>query len=253
MKNFVHRVAGLAFGAALVITLPLAARAQGLTDRQEQQNNPNTTDPTNVQPEDAKPAAAPIIASPLDSQIHPAGKAGPWAGSASSLRFGPFALASMDVIGVYDQFYPSGDPQVQDTRLSVLRANIQFAKVFNKNLFVLQYLPELAMLNGQVHGGADGNNSISIGQTFNLSPRFSLTLKNDFGITHTRQMFPDQFLVVERQNGGVVQAYFLENPGNHLQDAFTTFFNFKWTPRLSLTVAPGYIYSDTHTLQVPYI
>jgi len=216
---------------------------------QEPPPQDNPTPP--VEPNDTKPASA-GPAFPVDAQIHAAGRALPFMDSGSPLRLGPLSLASVDYINVYDQFYPTGSSQTEIERLNLFRANIDFTIPFKKSLFVLQYTPELAILNGEVRGGGNGNTGLSIGQTFNFTPRFSVTLKNLFALTRTRQLFPDQFLLVDQQNGGVIQAYFLENPGTRIQDTFNAVFNYKITPRLLLTVAPGYIYSDTHALQAPY-
>lgn len=256
MKNSKRRGAQLIFPAVVFLLLPLYVLAQDpppAQSQQDQQQQPSPTPTTQTQSGDAPPANPPTPSYPLDSQIHVAGKAVPWAGVGSPLHYGPFSLSSIDLISVYDQFYPAGQSQVEDTSLGILRANIVFSLPFKKSLFVLQYTPELAVLNGNVRGGADGNTGVSIGQTINFTPRFSFTITDGFALTHTRQIFPDQFLLIDQQNGGVVQSYFLENAGTHLQNTFGTVFNYKLSSRLLLTVAPSYIYSDTHYTQGIYI
>jgi hypothetical protein len=241
----------LTLAAAALTLLPMNARAQGDTnpppapaDQQGQQPKTETRGAEGNQIPEIKPPAAPTPAYPVDAQIRAAGKAVPWIGSGTPFRIGPISLGGIDLIGVYDQFHPANDPQVRDTRLALLRANIVFAKTFKKSLFVVQYVPELAMLNGEVRGGADGNHDFTLGQVFDVSPRLSITLKDDIGYVRTRQMFPDRFLLIDRESGGVLQNYLLESTGSTFVNAFSAVFNYKLTPRLTLTAAPGYYYAD---------
>jgi hypothetical protein len=235
----------LILAAFAMACLPSGLRAQEPPTPPEQAPPPAQEPAPAPQPDPLKPAPG-GAAYPLDMQIHAAGKAWPFVDNGSPLRFGPLSVASVEYINIYDEFFPSGSTISQDERLNLLRANIDFTLPFKKSLFVLQYTPEVAVLNGQTRTGANGNTGLSIGETIGFTPRFSMTLKDDFGLIHTRQFFPDQFLLIDRQNGGVIQAYFLENPGTRLQNTLTLAFNYKWTPRLTLTVAPGYLYSDTH-------
>ena len=252
MKVLTQGKACIVLAAIMFICLPSPAWSQDppptqQDPEQQKQDNPPPASPADVTP--APGGAAP----PLDTQIHAAGQAMPFFDSRTPLRFGPFSLASIEYINVYDEFYPAGNLPQQNESLNLFRANIDFTLPFKKNLFVLQYTPELAILNGSVRGGADGDTGLTVGQTLHFTPRLTVTLNDAFAVNHTRQLFPDQFLLIDEQNGGVIQAYFLENPGTRIQDTFTAAFNYKWTQRLTLTVVPGYIYSDTHTLQTPYI
>ncbi|HYA98457.1 MAG TPA: hypothetical protein VEH49_10200 [Methylomirabilota bacterium] len=240
-------------GMAAFFLLAGSAWAQGETNPPpppgESTNAPKTGDQT----PDVKTQVTPTPAYPVDAQIHAPGRAMPLVGAGGPLHYGPIYLASIDLIGVYDQFTPTIDPQVEDTRLSILRGTIVLAKNFKKNLLLVEYSPQLAVLNGQFRGGADGSQALSIGEVFNISPRISISVKDSFGYTHTRQLFPDQFLEVDRDTGGVAQAYFIENSGTHLENNFEVVFNYKLTPRLLLTLSPTYTYSDTHYIQGTYI
>jgi hypothetical protein len=245
--------------AAVFFLLPINVRAQSGTNPPppvDQEGQQARTDPQGAdanQTPDIKPLVTPTPAYPVDAKIHAPGKALSWMGPVAPLHYGPLYLGNIDLIGVYDQFYPATNSQVEDTQLGIVRANIVFSQSFKKSLFVVDYTPQLAMLNGQIRGGADGDQAFSIGQVFDISPRVSIAVKDNFGYTHTRQIFPDQFLLVDRENGGIAQTYFIENSGSHLDNTFALVVNYKLTPRLLLSVAPSYIYSDTHYVQGTYI
>ncbi|HKM84441.1 MAG TPA: hypothetical protein VJY15_26220 [Candidatus Acidoferrum sp.] len=260
MKHGRRWAAVLTLAPALFFLLLINAWAQEGTnpppppaDQEGQQPKTNAQGADGNQTPDTNQMETPTPAFPVDTQIHPAGKAPSWMGPVDSLHYGPLYLGNIDLIGVYDQFYPTTDPQVQDTRFGILRADIVFSESFKKSLLVLDCTPQLAVLNGQVRGGANGAQAFSIGQDFDISPRFSIAVKDTFGYTQTRQIFPDQFLLVDRENGGIAQSYFIENSGTHLDNTVAVVVNYKLTPRLLLSVASSYIYSDTHYIQGTYI
>jgi len=250
----------LILAAAIFFLLPINVLAQESTNppsppanQEGQQPKADAQGADADQTPDIRPQVTPTPGYPVDAQIRTPGKGLSLMGPVAPLHYGPLYLGNIDLIGVYDQFYPATNPQVQDTRLGIVRANIVFSESFKKSLFVVDYTPQLAMLNGQVRGGADGDQTLSVGQVFNISPRLSIAVRDNFGYMHTRQIFPDQFLLVDRENGGIAQSYFIENSGSHLDDTFAVVANYKLTPRLLLSVAPGYTYSNTHYIQGSYI
>ncbi len=126
----------------------------------------------------------------------------------------------------------------------MLRANITFAKVFRKSRFVFQYTPVLAILNGRLGGNADPTSDLSLGTVFTLSPRLTLTLKDDLGWHRTRQLFPDDLLLIDKQTGGLVQSYLLEPNGTLLTNSLSAAVDYKLSPRLLLSAVSTYVYSD---------
>ncbi len=243
-------------GAALAIamvSLSSSAIAQETSTQNppvpDQQAAPPKTDSQDQnanQVPDLPPAVIPNPPVPVNAQIRPAGRTTPWMDSQNPLHVGPISLASLDYVYVYDEFYPSagGPPEIE--RLNMLQANIVFDKTFEKNRIFFQFMPVLANLNGQTHSTTGMDNSSTLGTILQLTPRLSLTLRNEFALTKTRQLFPNDLLFVDERNGGVIQGYFLEFNGTHIQDTFTGVFDYKLTPRWLLTVAPGYTYSDTY-------
>ncbi|OLD63003.1 MAG: hypothetical protein AUI53_00340 [Acidobacteria bacterium 13_1_40CM_2_60_7] len=244
--------------SALVFAFSLGVQAQSESTSnpasQDQQGKKDDSSATAANQQEGDQAApSPTPAYPVDAQIHAAGKAMPWVGTNTALHWGPFSIGGFDAFTVYDQFYPSAGGPSDIARLEVFRTGFTFDKTYKKSRFLLQYTPELIMLNGHARGSALGNNGATIGNTYELSSRFSLTLKDDFGQFRSRQMFSDQLLLVDKQNGSVVQGYFLENNGTHLQNTFSAVLNYKVTPRLVLTVAPSYTYAETKSPADIYI
>jgi hypothetical protein len=252
-----HWAVRLSLVAVLILALSAIVRAQEETsskppDQQEQQKPDTTATPVANQAGDVQPPAAPTPAYPVDATPRVAGKAVPWLGTRGPLHYGPFSVASVELFEVYDQFYPSGGGAEEISQLELLRTNIVFDKVFWKTRLILQYTPELVTFNGHTSTTADGNNVINMGTTIDFTPRLSVTLKDAFGVAHTRQAFSDELLLSDRETGGVVQNYFLENSGTHLENTFNLILNYKMSPRLLLTVAPTYIYADTTNPQGEY-
>ncbi len=211
----------------------------------DQQDKPSPAIQTaNTQTGSDTVQVVPTPAYPVDSRIRAAGKAVPWVGSVAPLHWGPISIDGLDYVAIYDQFFPSGGGSSDIARLNMLRANITFAKVFRKSRFVFQYTPVLAILNGRLGGNADPTSDLSLGTVFTLSPRLTLTLKDDLGWHRTRQLFPDDLLLIDKQTGGLVQSYLLEPNGTLLTNSLSAAVDYKLSPRLLLSAVSTYVYSD---------
>jgi hypothetical protein len=243
--------------SAFLLIFCSAARAQDESTSKPEAQNPQERkdDPAlagNSQQGMEKSAVSPTPGYPVDAQIHAPGRAMPWLGRAP-LSYGPFGIRSFDAFAVYDQFYPNaGGPSIIQ-RLEVIRMGLSFDKTFKKTHFLLAYTPQLIVLNDSARGSAVGDNAVTFGTTFELSPRFSLTLKDDFSQFRSRKVFPDKMLEIDRETGGVTQQYFLENDGTYTQNRFQAIFNYKFTPRWVMTVAPAYTYARTDTPKDLYV
>jgi len=255
MRTMMQLAAYLSLAAALALAASATVRAQEESSSQpveQQQQAASATSSSEQRPGNVAPPVTPTPAYPVDATPRVAGKAGPWIGAAGPLQYGPFSIRSVELFGVYDQFYASAGGPESISQLELIRTNIVFDKLFWRSHFILQYTPELIVFNGHTSATADGNNVVNLGATFDISPRFAVTLKDAFGVAHTRQAFSDALLLSDRETGGVVQNYFLENTGTHLENTFSAIFNYKVNPRLLVTVAPTYIYGDTHNPQGNY-
>ncbi len=241
--------------AASVLALPFVMRAQEESSSkpaEQSEPKPDSEVATVDKSQGGTAATATTPGYPVDATVRVAGRGVPWRGLTTPLRLGPFSLGSLEYFSVYDSFNPSTTGAATITRFSILRMNIVFDKNIGKSHLLFQYVPRLATLDGHTRGNAVTDNAVTFGSTFELSPRLTLTLVDAFGETRNRQLFPDDLLLNERQTDGIVQTYFVENSGAHLENKFAGVLNYKVSPRFTLTIAPGYTYSETHSRQEVY-
>jgi hypothetical protein len=228
---------------------------QGQQQEQEQSSGQSTdqTQATDTTAAPPPPSLTPNPTSPIDTQIHPTGKAIPWMGSTSPLRWGDFSVASFTLDYVNDNFRAEGSSETSTLNLAVFRTTIGFDRFFGKHHLVLQINPQVAILNGQLGGNAGLNNNFTLAFVFQLSPKLTLTLKNGFDQVQSRQLFPMDVLNVDDQGGNALANEFLQNAGSYWRDSVSAAFNYTITPRLLLTVAPSYSYAQTTDNQENYI
>lgn len=220
---------------------------QSPPDQQVQQNPPDTS--SNSQPDTAPSPAAetPTPGYPLDTQIHPAGKAIPWYGASSPLKWWDFSVGDFTYDHIYDRFHPTNGIPSANLNLDVFRTSIIFDQPFKGGQgqgIVLQYVPQLAILNGQVAGNGGFNNAVVLGTLFQLSPRLAISINDGFTQVHSRQLYPQNVLAVDQLAGNLIQNNYLQNAGSYWADTLTVTGNYKLTPRLVLTVSPAYSYTD---------
>jgi len=243
-----HLPVRLAWIILAALTLSVSSRAQDESSSKKPEEQGTAQTPTatqETQTDPAQAAAAPTPGYPLDAQIHPAGQAVPWIGTTSPLRWGSFSIGNFTYQQVHDNFRPQGGLPSSVLNLSILRTSLVFDKMFHKQEVVLQYEPQLAVLNGQLASNAGMDNDVVFGSAFELTPRLSLTLKDVFAQVRTRQLFPPKVLAVDEQAGNVVQNNFLQNQGSFLMNTVAGVINYKLSPRTLLTVSPMYRYANT--------
>jgi hypothetical protein len=139
------------------------------------------------------------------------------------------------------------------TNLTILRTSVVFDRYIKKNRIVLQYLPQLAILNGQIHSNAGANNNIALGTMFALTPRLSLTVQNFFVQVHSNQLIPERYLAADAFAGAVVQNNFLETNGSFIADTVSATLQYGFSPRTTLTISPLFRYAKATDNQVNYV
>ncbi len=236
----------LSFLLAFLTFVPCLTNAQEPNPQppdNPQQQNPQPDKSTQDQPAVPLVGSAAIGPTPIDTQIHPAGQAIPWFGSTSPLRWGDFSVADFTYNYVNDRFQPFGNQPSEDLDLNILRTSLVFDHHFGKQELLLQYEPQLAVLRGKVAGNAGMDNEVTLGTTFQLTPRFTFVLKDAFVQMHARQLYPPNFLVVDQQGGNLIQINFLQNAGSYLMNAVTGVAAYQWTPRDTLSFASAFKYT----------
>jgi hypothetical protein len=225
-------------------------------EQQQQQSSGQPTDETKGTDTIANPPPPSMIpnpTSPIDTEIHSAGRAVPWMGSTSPLRWGDFSVAAFTLNYVNDNFRPEGSTDTSTLNLAVFRTTIGFDRFFGRQHLVIQINPQVAILNGQLGANAGLNNNFTLAFVFQLTPKLTMTLKNGFDLVHSRQLFPMDVLNVDALAGNALANDFLQNAGSFWRDSVSAAFNYSITPRLLLTVAPSYSYAQTTDTQENYI
>jgi len=231
----------------VILVLALACSAQETSTPQkpgesQQGADPNAQPPQGATPDQNADATPPSPADPVNANIQPAGRAIPWVGTASPLRWGGFSITGFTLAQIRDDFQPIGDVPSDNLNLTIVRTGIAFDKWWHKQHLVFEYDPQLAVLNGHIASNAGLDNSLSLGTVFAISPRFSIIVTNVLTQMHSRSLYPADFLAADQTAGNVVQGAFLQNNGSYLMDQTTAAFNYRYSERLLVTFSPTYQY-----------
>ena len=249
--------------AGIVILLLLGFFLPVIPVRAQQQDSY----PTPTKDEPAKPAAKIDVPLPTDDTQDdlnattnaPSGPPNPYAGeikdagtglpllgrTGSPLRWGDFSVSSFEYIGIHDEMDPAAQTGSIVTNLSILRIGLMFDHYIRrtKSRFVLQYLPQMAITDGQIHANAGANNSLSLGMRFDLTPRLNVTVQDTFLQVHSNPLLPENFLAVDGNVGALVQNDFLDTNGSFLSDTASATFQYGLSPRTTITFIPMYRYA----------
>lgn len=194
--------------------------------------------------QDDQPALPLTPPTPIDTQMRVIGKAVPYTGFGSPLRWGPFSIAGADFMGVEDWFDPGAGASTTQLGLGLLRTNLDFDVLIHRSHLVLQYSPQAVIQNDQITGTASSNNNLAFGFNFDITPRLTMFVKDQFTYNRTKQVFSDQILQIYQGAGGILSGDFLQNSGAYLDDTFSVAIGYKLTPRWTLTTEPLVRYID---------
>lgn len=242
----------LAFVVLFAAGSEVRAQEDSTTEQQDPHQQP-ASDTPKQSPQDSSSTSPPDSSQtvgaprPIDTSIKAAGSSLPWVGSNSLLKWGPFSVASLDYNYIADHLEATPTIPATNIGLNVFSADLAFDWHFKNNRFLFQYTPNLAILNGDVSTNAGLDNTLNFGTAIALSPRLTMTLRDDFAQVRTRQLFPDNYLLSDVGSGASSQTNFLENSGSYLSNYATAAFDYRWTPRFSLTFQPGYRYLRTNS------
>jgi hypothetical protein len=236
-----------------------------------QQENTQTPPPKEEQPKaagSATPIAVPPLGDipddqgptnpgpvdPFEGQIKQVGTGLPLLGTSTTpLRWYDFSVFSFEYIGIHDSFDPTGQPSGPWTNINIFRMGLMFDHYIKKNRIVLQYLPQMAIFQGQLHANAGANNSVSFGMSFDLTPRMNLTLQNIFTQVHSNELIPERYLAADAFAGAAVQNNFLDTNGSFIADTASATLQYRFSPRTSLSVSPLFRYAEATSNQVNYV
>jgi hypothetical protein len=198
------------------------------------------------QSRDSGPTVPSGPVNPYSGEIKEAGTGLPFFGTSSTpLRWGDFSIGRFEYVGLHSDSNYSAAATGTATDISMFRAGFIFDHYFWKSRLVLQYLPQLAIVDGQVHANASTNNTFNTGSKFVITPRLSVTLQNAFLQTKQNQLVPENYLATGFETGAVSQNNFLTSNGNYLSNTVSAAFQYDLTPRTSFSVTPSFGYANT--------
>jgi hypothetical protein len=192
-----------------------------------------------------EPQAPPLTpGTPINTDIRVLGTATPYTGFDTPLRWGPFSIAGVNLLGVQDWFNPGLGAPTSELALGLLQVNLDFDVVLHRSHLVLQYTPQAVIQGGQITANGSTNNNFGLGMNFDITPRFAILVKEQFTFNQTRQVFSDQVLQIYQGAGGILPGDFLQNNGSYLNNTFSVAFSYKLSPRWTLTTEPLVRYID---------
>lgn len=233
--------------------------------------------PQNPKDNPPKPAGTAVPGMPDDSAnpddqanaTPPQGPPNPYAGAikavgtglpilgtpGSPLRWGDFSISSFQYVGIHDRFDPQGQPLGPWTNLHLFTIGLMYSHLIKrtKSPIILQYLPQAAIIDGQFHANAAANNEVSLGTTFDLSQRLSVTIQDSFMDVHSNPLIPQNFLAADGKEGALVQNNFLDTAGSFWAETATATVQYALTPRTTITFTPLYRYAQATNNQANYL
>lgn len=191
--------------------------------------------------------------SPYSASIKDASTGLPLFGtSRTPLRWGSFSIYEFEYIGLHSDFdAPATATQTVD--LAIFRTGLMFDHaLFKDSRITLQYLPQMAIYDGQVHANAAMNNTLSLGTRFSLTPRLMLILNDSFVQTHSNPLIPQNYFSSNGTIGAATQNNFFTTNGNFLSNTGTATFEYALSPRTSLTFSGMGRYANTTNNAIGY-
>jgi len=259
LRNRLPAIQWIVLLAALALAcLPAGAQSsqQGGSsqdDSQANQTNGNNQNPANNNPQDTNtPAPQDVPFSGLNSvappqtQIYQIGTAS-LLSPVGRYHWGPLSLGSSDVRAAVDVIRPTNPaegPSETDI-LSLIETSINFDKQIGaNNRFTFQYLPRIAVTDGQVAYDYL-NQNVAINSYFLLSPRWTLGLSDQFVLTSNQGLTGGAFADASAVTSTTLQNEFLNTNDTYLTNVAAASFSYSSSPRTLLTLTPSLIYQHT--------
>jgi hypothetical protein len=258
LRNRLPAIQWMVLLAALAIAcLPAGAQSsqQGGSsqdDSQSNQTNGNNQNPANNNPLDtnAPPQDVPFSGlnsvAPPQTQIYQIGTAS-LLSPVGRYHWGPLSLGSSDVRAAVDVIRPTNPlegPNETDI-LSLIETSINFDKQLGaNNRFTFQYLPRIAVTNGQVAYDYL-NQNVAINSYFLLAPRWTLGLSDQFVLTSNQGLTGGAFADASAVTSTTLQNVFLNTNDTYLTNVAAASFSYTPSSRTLLTLTPSLVYQHT--------
>jgi hypothetical protein len=219
---------------------------------------PSTTNATQDPSVLATAGQSPDAATPSDQEqpksagqkgffVRALNSASPLAGENGPLQWGWVSVRSMTLQEYFSQVNfenPSGQPQSENLNATAMSASIVVDRAFGRSHFTLQYVPSLAISNGQVYSNVL-NQTLGLDTSFQLSPRWGLQLTDRFSYYGSQRTFSGLPLNTDYSTGTSIPQIFLYGPGTALYNSIGASFSYLWSPLTTVSFGSffGYQYN----------
>jgi hypothetical protein len=133
--------------------------------------------------------------------------------------------------------------------VGIFRTDVNYDKLTSFGRFSVQYLPEIAIVNGGVETNFS-NQSANFTISRALSPRWTVGVQDSFSYVNGHIIYGGSNLDVNSVSGTGVQNPFLQSSQRWLTDSASASFGYRWTSRDQISFTPSFSYqhSDLSTL-----
>jgi hypothetical protein len=220
-----------------------------------QQESPSSQDDQNPQAQTSSKALAEssslqrvdsAAGLPQGIEVRPAGSSSPLLSYDSFLRWGPIYVRSIEFFQSYDQIEGvGGGGQGIFNQLhfasSIFRTDLVYDRQLNQSRLELEYSPRVTAVNGKVSGEFT-NQTANLNWIDQLSPRWTLGVKDSLSYLSARQLFGDYFLSVDAVTGTSLPSSLLDGGGSWLITTTEVTVAYALSPTSSVAVVPFFGY-----------
>jgi hypothetical protein len=218
----------------------------GQSDRNNQNPGNNNSQDTNTPaPQDAPFTGLNSVAPP-QTQIYQIGTAS-LLSPIGRYHWGPLSLGSSDVRAAVDVIRPTNvaEGPAETDVLSLIETSINFDKQIGaNNRLTFQYLPRIAVTNGQVAYDYL-NQNVAIDSYFLLSPRWTLGLSDQFVLTSNQGLTGGAFADASAVTSTTLQNVFLNTNDTYLTNVAAAALSYSSSPRTIVIITPSLVYQHT--------
>jgi hypothetical protein len=178
----------------------------------------------------------------------------------SPIRIGPIYTSNISVSYLQGNglhFDPTTQNFVTGTdRFAILSANLVYNHDFRRFGFTVQYIPQLAITDGQLQTDFSDQN-ISIASTILLTPRLAFSVRNTLSSQNGQTLFGEFSLDVNNITGQTAGSPFLQNFHRQIFNDTTLTFDYRLDEKNTLSFSPdshlndGYV-NNVKTLAYDY-
>jgi len=178
------------------------------------------------------------------------GGATPLTEATGPLRWGSFFVRTVSFTQLYDTVNYTGasTPRKFSRNTTLFQTDLAFDRLTRHGHFALQYTPRVAIVDGQVYADYS-NQNVALNLIYDLNPRWTVELRDSLTYLSTQNVFSSFYADADPQSGRTTQNNFLDGPGSLLNETAGVTFNYRWSPRTTVSFTPSFGYLRTTGFQ----